>query len=90
MNAMSRAVWCDTKTAGHALNEHDAIVVTGSDGAFFYCGPHNFDALNKALIIAHEEGKCGFRFPPVGDFTITSEASRAPATPEPPSRPMRA
>jgi hypothetical protein len=34
---MSRAVWCDTKTAGHALNEHDAIVVTGSDGAFFYC-----------------------------------------------------
>jgi hypothetical protein len=37
-------VWCDTKAAGHALNERDAIMLTGRDGAFFYCGPHHFDA----------------------------------------------
>lgn len=77
---MGRAVWCDTNAEGHPLNERDAIMVTGRESAFFFCGPHNFDALKKALIIASEEGTCRFLFPPAGGFTIHSDTTQ-PATP---------
>jgi hypothetical protein len=78
---MGHAVWCDSKKGGHALDERDAIIVTGSNSAYHYCGPHHFDALSKALIIAHEEGRCEFRFPPVGNFVITSVTT--PSQPAP-------
>ena len=57
------------------------MVVTGSNGDYHYCGPHHFDALSKALVTAHQEGTCGFHFPPIGDFVITSAAkpSEAPS-----------
>jgi hypothetical protein len=76
---MGLAVWCDSKKGGHALDERGAIIVTGSSSAYHFCGPHHFDALSKALIIAHEEGRSGFRFPPVGDFVITSPTPTQPA-----------
>jgi hypothetical protein len=78
---MGLAVWCDSKKGGHALDERGAIIVTGGNSAYHYCGPHHFDALSKALIIAHEEGRSGFRFPPVGDFVITSATMSAQPAP---------
>jgi hypothetical protein len=38
---MGRAVWCDVKEAGHAIDERAATVAAGQEGTFFYCGPHS-------------------------------------------------
>ncbi len=80
---MGRAVWCDAKDGGHAMDERVAIVVAGQAGTFFYCGPHSLYAHQKAMVIAGTEGKCGFHYPPVGDLTITCDipvAGQAQAT----------
>jgi len=34
---MGRAVWCDVLEAGHAFNEHDAIMVAGRQVTLFFC-----------------------------------------------------
>jgi hypothetical protein len=70
---MGRAVWCDARDAGHALDERAAIIVTGQAGTFCYCGPHGHEALQKAMVIAGTEGRCRFHFPPVGDLSITRD-----------------
>lgn len=72
---MGRAVWCDAKDAGHAIDERTAIVLAGQAGTYFYCGPHSLDAFQKAMVIA--EGKCGLHFPPVGDLAITCDGPTA-------------
>jgi len=78
---MGLAVWCDIKEDGHASDERGAIIVTSSNSSYHHCGPHHFDALSKALAIAHEEDRCGFRFPPVGNFVITSNAKPSKSAP---------
>ena len=80
---MGRAVWCDAKERGHAMDERVASAVTGQAGTFFYCGPHSLDAFQKAIVIAGTEGKCRLYYPPVGDLVITCDKPVAPMTPAP-------
>ena len=80
---MGRAVWCDAKQAGHALDERAATMVTGQGGTFFFCGPHSQAAFQKAMVIAGTEGTCALHFPPVGDLTITRDITPGAAPPSP-------
>jgi len=72
---MGRVVWCDVPEAGHAFNEHDAIMVAGRQVTLFFCWTHQGSALATALNTARKEGKCGVAVPSLGDFQIISEAA---------------
>lgn len=71
---MGRAVWCDVPEAGHAFNEHDAIMVADRQITLFFCLAHQTSALATAFQTARKEGKCGVAVPSLGDFQLISEA----------------
>lgn len=72
---MGRAIWCDVPEAGHAFNEHDAIMVAGRQVTLFFCLAHQTSALATAFETARKEGKCGVAVPSLGDFQLISEAA---------------